>query len=243
MLSKIFAFFAATILAIIFLHMCMGLELRDSATIIGTNFTAISIYLAYLSIRETHEWNRRNLTIQLMGNWNQQTRSHLDILIEQFHDFSIRPQSSADDEWATNPEWVHPQWSMNEQRAEDIVSSMSKQNNEKDKEIYRSLISLINYFESIASAYENSVVDRIVIEQSFAPLIIDVSRYFRPFIIKKRKQAGREPWPPLAKAVNAWERERFRVKAEEGAAEATKKATEATKLASESKIKAKNTGI
>ena len=211
MWPKIVAFLAVTISAILFLNICMSLDLRDSATIIGTNFTAVSIYLAYLSIRETHEWNRRNLTIQLMGNWNQQTRSHLDVLMEQFPDFAIRPQSSADDQWAANPEWIDPRWSMNDRRAGEIVSSMSKQNDTKDKEIYRSLISLIDYFESIASAYENSVVDRVVVEQSFAPLLIDVSRYFRPFIIKKRKQAGREPWPPLAKAVIAWERENFRV--------------------------------
>jgi hypothetical protein len=242
---KIGAFFAVTITAIAVLHYCLNIEFRDSATIIGTNFTAISIYLAFISIRETHEWNRRNLTLQLMGNWNQQTRSHLDVIISEFPNFSIRPKSASSDEWATNPEWVHPQWSIDEGRANLIVSSLSNPRGElKDKEIYRSLISLLNYFESLASAYENSVVDRTVIEQSFAPMIIDISRYFRPFIKLKRDQAGREPWPPLAKAVDSWESEHFRKKAEEDAIEAIEKAKKASELAESNKLKGKGkTGV
>ena len=39
----------------------------------GLILTAVGLFLGVLTLRETHEWNRRHYTVELMASWKEVT--------------------------------------------------------------------------------------------------------------------------------------------------------------------------
>jgi hypothetical protein len=188
-----------------------------AATAIGSVSTAMGIVLALLSLRnaqqtlqDAHEWNRRHYTVEFLSDWNERARTHLAELERKFPDFFAVP------DFINNPEEMKS-WRMHHIEAKNVVAGGAG-----DKlEIRTHLIDLLNYFEGIASAYEQYVVDRLAVEDSVGTVIQDVYVYFQPFIEEMRQINRRDPWPPLSRVVDVWLAEAKRQKAEEKAEEAS----------------------
>jgi hypothetical protein len=185
--------------AIAILSRMFGVPVLQAATAVGSVATAVGIFLALISLRDTHEWNRRHFTIELLDNWNESAREHLSVLENQFPGFFPVP------DFITNPDLM-TLWCLDQNMAKQLVKVKSERQDPDDTDLIvrRHIVELLNYFEGIASAYEQYVVDRTAIEDSVGTVILDFWVYFQPFIEEMRKINRRDPWPPLSRVVDLW---------------------------------------
>lgn len=221
---------------IVIVSLLFRVPIVQAITAVGSVSTAVGVFLALLTIRNAHEWNRRHYTIEVLENWNECARKHLIVLEKQFPDFFAVP------DFIINPDLMGS-WCIDENQAKQLlaVKSERQEPDHTELDIRGHIIELLNYFEGIASAYEQHVVDREAIEDSVGTIILDVCVYFQPFIEEMRKINRRDPWPPLSRVVELWLIEETRRKAQSQAKEASRRHEEAIKKF-ESKMK-QPTGI
>jgi hypothetical protein len=221
---------------IVVLTCLFGVPIMQAVTAVGSVSTAVGVFLALLTLRATHEWNRRHYTIEFLGDWNERARKHLVVIEKQFPEFFAVP------DFIKNPDLMDS-WRLDPNRAKQLVKVKSEHHepDHTQPDIRGHLIELLNYFEGIASAYEQHVVDRAAIEDSVGTVILDVCVYFQPFIEEMRKINRRDPWPPLSRVVELWLTEATRRTAQTQAEEASRRHGEALKKF-ESKLK-QPTGI
>ncbi|HVR26183.1 MAG TPA: hypothetical protein VMU26_23020 [Candidatus Polarisedimenticolia bacterium] len=198
-----------TAIVVVAIQRAMHIRLHEAATSVGSVLTAIAVLLAFRTLRAAHEWNRRNSAVQLMDKWNERARTHIEFLEHQFPDFFPVP------DFLTNPDNLRT-WRMDADRAKAAVDSLvpsesPSQSRSNDLEIRDRLIQLFNHFEDISIAYELFVLDRHAVEESFAPVMIEIYLYFQPFIAEMRRVTRRDPWAPLSRVADLWiEEARFR---------------------------------
>ena len=221
---------------VVLLNWLFLIPVAQAVMAVGSLSTAVGVFLAFLTLRNTHEWNRRHYTIEFSDDWNECARKHLNVLERQF------PELFAVPDFIEKPDLMNC-WCLNRRTAEQLVTIQSEsQGTSPDQlDIREHLIELLNYFEGIVTAYEQHVVDRAAIEESVGTVILDVCIYFQPFIEEMRKINRRDPWPPLSRVVELWLTEATRRKTQAQAAEATLRHGEALKKF-QSKLK-ERTGI
>ena len=204
----------------------MHLRLPEAAASVGSLLTVVALLLAFNTLRDTHEWNRRHYTIELMGSWNTRARPHLAFLEHEFPDFFAVP------DFIGNPE-VLRSWKLDPRRAVQLVASDGSppQAGSRDLEIRDHLIELFNYFEDLSIAYEQNIVDRATAEDSFAPTMIDAYTFFQPFIEEMRNVNRRDPWPPITRTVDLWYLTATRRKAQDALGEVERQTREAREKA------------
>jgi len=146
------------------------------------------------------------------------------ILKKEFPDFFDVP------DFIANPDLMES-WRLDHNQAQQLVKVKSEgEGFDNSKLVIRGhLIELLNYFEGIASAYEQYVVDRAAIEDSVGTVILYFCVYFQTFIDEMRKINRRDPWPPLSRVVELWLTAATRQKAQTQAAEASRRHDEAFK--------------
>ncbi len=213
-------------IVIVVLNLIVGVPMAQTVTAVGSVFTAVGVFLAFLALRNRHEWNRRHYTVEFLSDWNESARKHLVVLETQFPEFFAVP------DFIANPDLINS-WRLNQSHAEQIVKPESEPDGSlSDKpEIRRHLIALLNYFEGIAIAYELHVVDRTAVVDSVGTVILDVYVYFQPFIEEMRRINRRDPWPPLRRVVELWQKEAIRDKAQDQAKEASRSYEDAQRKA------------
>jgi hypothetical protein len=184
---------------IILLSWLAGVTVIQSILAVGSVSTAVGIFIALWTLHEAHEWNRRHYTIELLDKWNENARKHLEALEIEFPDLFAVP------DFIARPE-VKTTWCINRDRAKRLVkvSSESEEFTKNDMLIRGHLLAVLNYFEGIASAYEQHVVDRKAIFDSVGTVILDVCMFFEPFIQEMNNVSRRDPWPPLSHVVDLW---------------------------------------
>ena len=219
---KLAAFLCCTAVLIVGIAQVPGVTVSEAIAASGLVMTALSLFLGAITLRETHDWNRRHYTVELMQNWNPQTRKHLAYLRQHFPDFMNVPDFIAKPESKSS-------WEMDREIAKAAVHS-TPTDADADQlylETCDHLIALMNYLEDVSAAYEQHIVDRSAVEDSLGPVMVDTYVYFRPFIDEVRSVSRHEPWPPLKRVVEAWEATAFRLKRETDASDARKRALEA----------------
>lgn len=81
------------------------------------------------------------------------------------------------------------------------------------------MIAVLNYFEYVSATYEKNVADREMIEDSFKLAMTrwygDLAEFIR---VAKEVREG-DPWPPLTRVINYWEREELRERSPTGRVE------------------------
>ena len=221
---------------ILVLNRLFGVPVVQAVTAVSSVSTAVGVLLALLTLRHTHEWNRRHYTVEFLDDWNESARRHLTVLEKQFPEFFAVP------DFIKDPNLMNS-WRLDQDRAKQLVEvKLELQGSDPNELGVRGhLLELLNYFEGIATAYEQHVVDRAAIEESVGTIILDVCVYFQPFIEEMRKVNRRDPWPPLSRVVELWLTEATRRKAQAQAEEASRCYGEARKKF-ESKLK-QPTGI
>lgn len=163
---------------------------------VGTTAGTFAIYKAISESNEekraSNEWNRREATITMIKEWNDQARSHVKLLRMRYSDLS-------DFDWKA-PEEILKKSLFNKDEAKAVFAGES----EESRETRDRLFTLFNYFEYVATAYEQEVVDRHSIEVSFKGAILNTYSYFNPFVQLMREERKYEPWLPLALLVSKW---------------------------------------
>lgn len=82
---------------------------------------------------------------------------------------------------------------------------LSRRENEQGLwELRFHLIQLLNYFEMVASAYNNDVADKKMIEDSFKRVMIRYHEVLKNFIDIVIVHRHGNPWQPYSELVNKW---------------------------------------
>jgi len=221
----------AIITAIIVMLSCLfGVPILQALTAVGSVSTAVAIFFAILTLRDTQEWNRRQYTVELLDNWNDSTRKHFLALKKEFPEYFAVP------DFITTPALMES-WCLDKTKAKELAEV----NSEHEVDLRGHIVALLNYFEGIALAYEQYVVDRDAIDDSVGTVILDFCVYFQPFIEEMRKNNRRDPWPPVSRTVELWLTKESRLTAQTQAKDASLRHVQALKKF-ESKLK-KPTGI
>ena len=78
------AFLVVAVMMILILTYAFNFTIKEAMSIAGSILTALSVFLAFIAIRDTHEWNRRRFTIDLTKDWNVEAREHIAYLSVKF---------------------------------------------------------------------------------------------------------------------------------------------------------------
>jgi hypothetical protein len=128
------------------LNQAFCIPVMQAATAVGSVSTAVGVLLALLTLRHTHEWNRRHYTVEFLDDWNENARSHLTVLEKQFPEFFAVP------DFIKNPDLMNS-WRLSEERAKQLVAVKSESEglDSDELDIRGHLLELLNYFEGIAT--------------------------------------------------------------------------------------------
>ncbi|QIF02387.1 hypothetical protein [Roseimicrobium sp. ORNL1] len=188
-------------------------SVKDSVSSAGVVFTASGLFFAAYSLSENHRWNRYQYTLEMMAEWNNQVRSHLDVIFSNFPALYQIPDNLN-----------LSQWKIDEGRAKEINTATSQS---QDATIRNSILTTMNFFEAMARAYEIGAVERDTVRESFGPMMLDLWHYFGPFVVVAGRSDHRDPWPPLRRVCNLWNAEYLRAVAAEAAKAADARCREA----------------
>jgi hypothetical protein len=159
-----------------------------------------------------------------MMQWPLKARDHLAFLEREF------PQYFAVPDFIASPDKMDS-WRMDQARAEAACGVGLAAFEPKDLEVRNHLIGLLNYFEHLAAAYEQHIIERMVLEETIAPTMMDICVFFQPFITEMRQLNRRDPWPPLSRVIELWLSEADRIRARSAALKAQKRFDSAVEVA------------
>lgn len=173
---------------------------------LGVLAAVASLAIQRNQMNAEYDWRVRQYTLELSRSWNDQARHHIDALSRAFPEFFRVPPSGVEG-WRLPPE-----------RARELVlcegekptESRPSNDIERDRVLRNHLISLLNYFETLALAYEQYIVDQEAVVDSFSSMMIDTYEYFLHFIDEMVKVNRRKPWPPLDRVVLRWQNDELR---------------------------------
>jgi hypothetical protein len=158
---------------------------------------AAALHLQYRSYADEFAWNKRTQTLEIVKTWESGTKEAKDILIKNFPGMSLpKTQSSPSvDEFRAIIE--APDGAM--------VPVFGGTRQVNAREVRSSIASLFNYYETLAIAYENDVVDRTVFQESLSPAMLRTCDYFENFRTAHRQiREGQDYWPPLSRMLAEW---------------------------------------
>jgi len=160
------------------------------AQIFGPIATALGVFVAIWALRANHDWNRRNFTAALIGQWNEKTSIHRQAIEK------IKP-GLVD----LNKKWTPVE--ITKAEAENIYTAKAG----TDEWLLRfHFIELLNYFETIASAYNNKVADQIMIEESMKGVLVRWHDILVNYIHAVEAHRGYQPWSPFLTVIDEWKK-------------------------------------
>jgi hypothetical protein len=154
----------------------------------GASVAIASAWIAIVSLRANHDWNRRQYALNLVGDWNAKTEPHQKAIEGAFPGIlNINEDGMPVAEFTLK-------------RAVEVYNATSGD----DYNLRFHLLQMGNHLEFIASAYLNYVGDRKIIEVAFGNVIVrwyDAMHNFTEVIKMKRKYA---PWRPFYDLTLKW---------------------------------------
>lgn len=160
----------------------------------GSIITAISVLVAVWTLRANHDWNRRNYTAALIGQWNDETSVHRKA-IEKLRPGLIDLDSKGE---------------VVEICEKDARAIYSSKVDTPEWELRFHFIELLNYFETITAAYRNRVGDPQMIEESLRNVLVRWRKILRHFMEVVEKERGYKPWEPFTTVVDFWDGKPFK---------------------------------
>jgi hypothetical protein len=109
------------------------------------------VFVAARALRADHDWRRREVALQLIGSWNENTSRQIAEIKK------LLPHMRDQDEVAGRVA------DMTRKQAEDVYQAVHEGEHWETK---LSLIQLLNYYENIAIAYEYKVADEEILRSS-----------------------------------------------------------------------------
>ena len=190
----------------------------------GLLISSGALVCAAYGINQQHEWYRRHFAAEMIREWNQQSSSHKAEIENAYpglfraegprqsrpridHDearliyFSVETDGSAG---FTNSEPSNGTSNPTRTVSTNGPTDPSKIVDPKRWKTRNHCIALLNYFEFVASAWENQVADRKMIEDSFKKTILRWHHDLEEFMSVMKATRQYEPWPPLQRVVSKW---------------------------------------
>ena len=143
---------------------------------------ATSAFLAYRSLRSTHEWNRRKAAQDAALLFNQRVQGR-DVLDEQLNYVSSSEPIGI--------ETLHQKFA--------AVAGLKP-----------AIHSLLNYFEMLARGVHQSIYDETVIRVAWKGAMTRAMERFGPYI-KERRTASPAAWRELEGLVSKWRHQETQV--------------------------------
>lgn len=144
----------------------------QALTAAGAIFTGVAVLVAYYGIKQQHDWNRRQYTLELVRQVNNELRELREPLREAFpklfHDRALSTLSKGEAEALFN--------------ACPLVDTRTPRQGEFTCEARGTAGAYLNLLEEIAVAHWNHVADRSIVEISFAGMILEDYGYFENFV-------------------------------------------------------------
>lgn len=163
--------------------------ISEFAKLIGIIGTFIGVWIAVRSLRENHEWNRRQYAMNIIVNWNQNTVEHAKAIEEQFPGIRYLDRMSG---------------AMNEITLSRAIQILGAKPESEDFNVRFHIISLLNYFEYVALSASTQVADRDIIINTLSGPIRKWISVLHNFNNAVSQCWGFQPWDGLLKTVEQW---------------------------------------
>ncbi|MCG8373844.1 MAG: DUF4760 domain-containing protein [Balneolales bacterium] len=152
----------------------------------------LGLILNFIRLKANHDWNRRVEASKMIAEWNSETSKHrkaIEDIEPGIIDININSDKAEIKE-------------ITKTRAAEIYSSNDVKS--PDRELRFHFIEILNYFEYVASAYDNKVADKKMIEESFMNTMIAWEELLHNFIVEYGKHRKSNSWKPFTDVVNIW---------------------------------------
>lgn len=168
---------------------------------LGILLVAFSIYVSWRSLQEQqrgvndqHEWNRRQYTIELLSRFNAELKDHRAPVMDAFPGLYFQDNSGPPtrDQCRRIRQAKKGDFSI---RGVDAF------------ELRNHIVSVFNYFENLALAWESQTGNRDAIKDSVSLVILRWHDFFHNFILEVNEEMKGDPWPPLTRVVGTWKAE------------------------------------
>lgn len=162
---------------------------RSSLVLLGVAVSAAALVWTATGVRDQHEWNRRHYAIEMLREWNTETFKHKAAL-----------------EGAYPKLYEDPGARLTDEEAHALYFATAKRDS-KLWDLRNHAIALLNHFEYVASAYDNSVADPTIIDESHRPTMVRWYHQLEPLVVVVTgAREGKNPWAPLHRViVDRWE--------------------------------------
>ncbi len=182
---------------------------------VGILLVAVSLYFSWRTLKAEqksmiaqHEWNRRQYTAQVLGRWDEAIKDHRNPIVEAF-------PGLVQDAYADIPSQDRCR------RIREAKKGEFKVNGVDAFELRAHIISVFDYFEDLAIAWDTQTGNQKTIEESVAGAILRWHDFFRYFIQDMKQEMKYDSWPALTRTVEIWKADRAQKtmpmpKAEEG---------------------------
>ena len=145
------------------------------------------IRLAKEDINDTHEWNRRRMTAEILKSWNNDLKANVKNIRLRYLDNFHNGVAITD--------------------AEKIYKFKDQSNDEKDtyKGVYEEIVWMLNYFEYIAQCYRNGLLTTEIVDHSQKDFMQRSHDVLLPFIDYYRKNSkAKKAWKPFTDLIHEW---------------------------------------
>lgn len=186
----------------------------------GLLVSAGALVCAAYGINQQHEWYRRHFAVEMIREWNNHSKTH-KAAIENAYPQLFRDEGQREARPRIDKEEARRiYFSIKDDGTGDPTKTVSTNGSDDPTKIVDSArwetrnhcIALLNYFEFVASAWENQVADRQMLEDSFKKTILRWHHDLEEFMTVMAKTRQYEPWPPLQRVVAQWKADDARVR-------------------------------
>lgn len=157
---------------------------RSFAAVGAFIVAAAALWRGAFTLRQEYAWRRRQLAINILAAWNDNTAEHRHEISRHLPGVLDRDarRTSLDDVEATQ------------------LYVATKEDKERF-ETRRHIIELLNYCEYVTVAYQKGVADPAILDNSVIATVVDYYTALEPFVRVRTVKRGRDPWAALSDFV------------------------------------------
>lgn len=152
---------------------------------IGVVVAAVGAWLAYRTLKSSHDWKRRQYTMDLLRRWSDNAIEHAKALETAI------PRILEQDQRADGSE-------LTRQRATEIYLADAES---PDWKLRYHIYELLNYYELVATSYLDGLADDKIIDEAFAQQVLRYHDRLKNFIDVVEERRGQHLWPPIRRFV------------------------------------------
>jgi hypothetical protein len=142
---------------------------------------------------QLHDWYRRSYTVDMIRDFEGHVVGYRETLQDAFRGLFLKDQHGVLEAGTAKNLWAG--------KSEPNSKYDFMKDEKKVKRVKNQLIGLLNYMEYLSQAYNESVVDQKVFEESLSKPMIYYYDFLEEFIKESQKQLGYDNWQPFSDVV------------------------------------------